>query len=110
MTQNLLRRLAEELGKALKFFHIIFYLTLCLIGYDAEAETLSPGGRGDMAVKYRGKVFIMEFKAKGSAEGALRQIEEKGYARKFEGSGLKVVKLGISFDQEARKIREVLAK
>jgi len=130
------RKLADDLGKALyredwndvkelfnqilaqipyplyekadeRFFHTIFYLTLCLIGYDAEAETLSPGGRGDMVVKMRDKVFIMEFKARGRAEEALRQIEEKGYARRFEGQGLKIIKLGIVFDPESRMVREI---
>ncbi len=93
-----------------RFFHTIFYLTLCLLGYDARAETLSPGGRGDMAVTMGGKVFVMEFKAGASAEEALRQIEEKGYARKFEGKGLKVIKVGISFDMEKREIKEIKIK
>jgi hypothetical protein len=92
-----------------RFFHTVFYLTLCLLGYDARAETLSPGGRGDMAVTMGGKVFIMEFKAGTSAEEALKQIEEKGYARKFEGKGLKIIKLGISFDVEKREVREIKA-
>jgi hypothetical protein len=111
------RKLADELGKALyreewegvkgklnqildflyekadeRFFHTVFYLAFCLLGYDAEAETLSAGGRGDMAVKMGGKVFVMEFKAGKSAEEALEQIEAKGYARRFEGKGLKIIK------------------
>jgi len=56
-----------------------------------------------------GKVFVMEFKAGESAEEALRQIEEKGYARRFEGKGLKVIKLGISFDVEKKEVKEVKA-
>jgi hypothetical protein len=132
------RKLADELGQALyredwegvkeklnqilaqipyplykkadeRFFHTVFYLTLSLLGYDARAETLSPGGRGDMAVTMGGKVFIMEFKAGARAEEALKQIEERGYARKFEGRGLKIIKLGISFDVEKREVREVKA-
>ncbi len=132
------RKLADELGKALyeekweevkekfdqilamipyplygqadeRFFHTVFYLVLCLLGYDAEAETLSPGGRGDMVVKIKGKVFILEFKAQGSAEEALRQIEEKGYARRFEGEGKKIIKVGVIFDPEERRIKEISA-
>jgi hypothetical protein len=128
------RKLADELGKALyreewegvkgklnqildflyekadeRFFHTVFYLAFCLLGYDAEAETLSAGGRGDMAVKMGGKVFVMEFKAGESAEEALEQIEAKGYARRFEGRGLKIIKLGISFDTKKREVKEVRA-
>jgi hypothetical protein len=54
-----------------------------------------------------GKVFIMEFKAGASAEEALKQIEERGYARKLEGKGLKIIKLGISFDVKKREVREI---
>ncbi len=133
------RKLADDLGKALyredwegvkevlnqilaqipyplyekadeRFFHTVFYLTLCLIGYDAEAETLSPGGRGDMAVKMGSKAFILEFKARGSAAEALQQIEERGYARRFEGQGLEVIKVGVMFDPEAREVCEVAAQ
>jgi hypothetical protein len=57
----------EQLKRKFWFFHTVFYFTLCLLGYDAEAETLSSGGRGDMALKMGGKVFIMEFKARGRA-------------------------------------------
>jgi hypothetical protein len=60
-----------------------------------------------MAVTMGGKVFVMEFKAGASAEEALRQIEERGYIRKFEGKGLKIIKLGISFDVERREVREI---
>ncbi len=98
----------EKAGE--RFFHTVFYLSLCLIGYDAEAETLSPGGRGDMAVKIKDKVFVMEFKAGAGADAALRQIEEKGYARRYEGKGLKIFKLGISFDPEKREVREIKVK
>jgi len=92
-----------------RFFHTVFYLVLCLLGYDARAETLSPGGRGDMAVSMGKKVFVMEFKAGARAEEALKQIEEKGYTRRFEGKGLKIIKLGISFDIEKREVREIKA-
>jgi hypothetical protein len=49
----------------------------------------------------------MEFKAGARAEEALKQIEERGYARKFEGKGLKIIKLGISFDVKRREVREI---
>ncbi|WP_456324179.1 AAA family ATPase [Desulfonauticus submarinus] len=90
-----------------KFFHTVFYLSLCLLGYDAEAEPLSPGGRGDMAVQMKGKAFILEFKARGSVEDAFKQIEEKGYARRFEGKALKIVRVAVVFDVEKRCVKDV---
>ncbi|WP_456325111.1 AAA family ATPase [Desulfonauticus submarinus] len=132
------KKLAEELGKALiredwgevkeifnqilaqipyplygkadeKFFHTVFYLCLNLLGYDARAEVLSSRGRCDVALTYKGKAFVMEFKAGEAAESALKQIEEKGYAKKFISCGYKkVIKLGISFDIEKREVVEIV--
>jgi hypothetical protein len=39
-------------------------------------------------------------------EGALRQIDETGYAIPFESDGRKVVKVGAAFDKETRNIEQ----
>ncbi len=133
------RKLADELGKALlredwqevkeifneilaeipyplytkadeKFFHTVFYLCLNLLGYDARSEVLSSRGRCDVAVTYRGKAFVIEFKAGVSAEEAIKQIEERGYAKRYQAKGYKVVKVGVSFDVGERLVKEVVGK
>jgi len=92
-----------------RFFHTVFYLALALSGYRAESEVLSHRGRLDMAVRYEGenRVFVFEFKAGESAEEALRQIEEKGYAERYRAQGLEVVPVGVSFDPRARRVTEI---
>ena len=93
-----------------KFFHTVFYLCLNLIGYPAEAEVLSSRGRCDVALIMRDEVFIIEFKAGVSAESAIRQIEERGYAKKYEAQGFEVIKVGVSFDVKERVVKEVVGK
>ncbi len=46
-------------------------------------------GRADAVCWTKDRVYIFEFKVDGSAEEALRQIDEKGYLipYRFEGSG-----------------------
>ncbi|RUM88675.1 MAG: hypothetical protein DSZ24_03105 [Thermodesulfatator sp.] len=87
----------------------MFYLALALSGYRAESEVLGHRGRLDMAVRYEGenRVFVFEFKAGESAEEALRQIEEKGYAERYRAEGLEVIPVGISFDPHTRRITEI---
>ena len=46
----------------------------------------------------------MEFKLKGSAEDALRQIDERGYAAPFASDSRKVLKIGINFSAQSRNI------
>ena len=46
----------------------------------------------------------MEFKLDGTAEEALKQINEKHYARPFEADTRKVYKMGINFSKKTRNI------
>ncbi|MGI5066874.1 PD-(D/E)XK nuclease domain-containing protein, partial [Treponema putidum] len=40
----------------------------------------------------------------GSAEDAIAQIKEKGYADQFKTMGKKIILIGSSFDEEERTI------
>lgn len=46
----------------------------------------------------------MEFKFEGSAEEALRQINEKNYTLPFAADPRKLFKIGINFSNEMRNI------
>ena len=50
-----------------------------------------------------GKV-IMEFKFDGSAEEALKQIEEKGYAAPLANDPRQLLKAGVNFSSKTRNI------
>ena len=51
-------------------------------------------------------VYIFEFKVDKSAAEALAQIEEKGYALPYAADKRKIYKIGVSFDSEARLLKE----
>ena len=51
-----------------------------------------------------GWVYIFEFKLDGTADEALAQIEEKGYARTYEADSRKLFKVGIVFSSETGTI------
>ena len=46
----------------------------------------------------------MEFKFDGSAEEALKQIEEKGYAAPFANDPRQLLKAGVNFSSKIRNI------
>ena len=46
----------------------------------------------------------MEFKFDGSAEEALKQIEEKGYAVPFANDSRQLIKAGVNFSSKTRNM------
>lgn len=60
------------------------------------------GGRTDVVVWMAETIYVFELKVTSSAEDAVSQIDEKGYAIPFETDGRKVVKVGVKFDKETR--------
>lgn len=85
-------------------FHNAFYILMTLIGIDAKAEVHTSDGRIDMVMETPKYVYIIELKYDSTPEVALRQIEEKGYGRKFAGDHRKVYMIGVNFSSEKRCI------
>ena len=79
-------------------------IPLKLLGMDVQNELHVSSGRIDMVVKTDKYIYIFEFKLDGSAEEALKQIEEKDYALPFESDGRKIYKIGVNFSSEKRNI------
>ena len=69
-----------------------------------QAEYRTSQGRIDLLLQTDKFVYIMEFKLEGSAEDALRQIEERGYAAPFASDTRKVLKIGVNFSSQTRNI------
>lgn len=59
-----------------------------------------------MTIKTKDYIYIFEFKLDGSADDALRQIDEKGYAKPFALDPRKLIKVGINFSLKKRCIEE----
>ena len=84
-----------------RYFQYTFYLIVKMLGfYNAVAEKETSEGRIDCVVECPDHVYIIEFKLNGSAEAALNQIDEKGYAKPYAADSRKVIVLGINFSSE----------
>jgi hypothetical protein len=88
------------------FFHTVFYLMVSASGVDARSEVLTSDGRIDLVVHVGGRIHIIEFKCNQSADAALTQIRDKGYALAYRGLGGRITLLGINFDTEKRNVSE----
>ena len=91
-------------------FQVAVYLTFTLMGQFTQCEVHSIKGRADATVETQDAVFIFEFKTNDSAENALAQIDELGYADKYSTSGKHIVKIGAEFNSEERKLVEWVRK
>lgn len=90
-----------------KHFQYTFYLILRLIGvYCLHIEQTQSQGRVDCILETPQYVYIFEFKLDGSADEALRQIEEKGYAKPYLTDSRKIVCIGVVFSSQTRSISE----
>lgn len=82
------------------------FLLLELIGENVQAEKHFASSRADCIVETEENVYIFEFKLDQSADDALRQIEEKGYAKPYEADRRKIYKIGVNFSSEKRNVEE----
>lgn len=82
----------------------ILYIVFKLMGFHTEVEYHTSNGRIDLVLKTADYIYVMEFKLNGSAEDAMRQINEKGYATAFSADKRKVIKVGINFSDTTHSI------
>lgn len=75
----------------------------CFLLYH-EKETSQ--GRADCILETAKDVYIFEFKLDGSADAALQQIEEKGYAREYSADKRQIYLVGVNFSSEKGTIEE----
>ena len=93
-------------GDAEKDFQYAMYIIFELLGEYVQTEKQTSNGRIDILLQTKEFIYIMELKVDGSADEALRQIEEKGYDRQFADDQRKLFKIGVSFSKENRRIEE----
>ena len=87
-----------------RHYQAIFYVVFTLMGQFVETEIRSARGRADAVVKTKDTIYVFEFKLNGSAEEALRQIDEKGYLIPYRLDGRRLVKVGVNFSKERRNV------
>ena len=91
-----------------KSYQAIIHLFFTLTGIYVQSEVHTTRGRLDSVIEFEDKVFLFEFKLDKSAEEAIAQIEEKGYADRFKLLGKKCTIIGINFIQEKRIVDGIL--
>ena len=88
------------------YFQSVIYLVFMLLGKLVVCEFHSSQGRADCIVETKEYVYIFEFKLDGSADEALAQIEERGYALPYAADRRTVFRVGVNFDSQERNITE----
>ena len=91
-------------GDAELYFQNAVYLIFKMMGFYVQAEYPTSDGRMDLIVQAADFIYIFEFKIDKSAEDAIKQIENKGYAHQFNADKRKLFKIGVNFSSENRKI------
>lgn len=86
------------------YFQTVIYITLTLLGQYVQCEQHMANGRIDCVIRTKQYIYIMEFKRDDSAENALKQIEDTGYADPFVADPRTVYRIGVNFDSASRQL------
>lgn len=93
-------------GETEKDFQYAMYIISALLGEYVQVERATSNGRIDLIIQTKEFVYLFELKVNADADVALRQIDEKGYARPFEGDSRKLFKIGVNFSTATRRIED----
>ena len=88
------------------YFQNVLYVFFKLMGFFVEVERATSDGRMDLIVKTADYIYIFEFKLDKSADEALQQIEDKGYALPYAADPRRLYKIGVNFSSDRRCIEE----
>ena len=97
-------------NKSERDFQTVFYLIFNLMGAHMRVKEDSAIGRADAVVYMPDAVFVFELKYDGSAEDAIRQIDEKGYLIPYSADGKRLYKIGVNYDSNQRTIGDWIIK
>lgn len=86
------------------YFQNTLYVFFKLLGFYVDVERHTSDGRMDILMQTKDYVYILELKVNQTADIALQQIEEKGYAVPFASDPRKLYKIGVNFNSVTRKI------
>ena len=88
------------------YFQAVIYLVFTLLGQYAICEMHTFNGRIDCVLESAKYIYIFEFKRDDSADSALKQIEDNGYALPFKADPRKLFKIGVAFNSEKRMLSD----
>ena len=91
-------------------FQTVFYLIFNLMGGYMRVEEDSAIGRADAVVHMPDAIYVFELKYDGSADDAIKQIDDKGYLIPYSANGKRLFKVGVNYDSQQRTIGEWIVK
>ena len=92
----------KDVATAEGFFEYTFYLIFSMLNVYARTQVKCAGGRADMVVWMPDAIYVFELKVHGTAQEALQQIDDRGYAIPYQTDGRRVVKVGVKFNIDTR--------
>ena len=84
----------------------VLFIVFRLAGLYTEVEYRTSRGRIDLVLQTADYIYVMEFKLDGSAEDAIKQIEDRQYALPFASDPRKLFKIGVNFSSRTRNIEK----
>ena len=98
----------EEVTVAEGFYEWTFYLIFSMLNVYVQTQVKCARGRADMVVFMPDAIYVMELKLNGTAQDALDQINDKGYALRYATDDRRIVKVGMGFSVEQRTMTEYI--
>ncbi|MEZ5477166.1 MAG: ATP-binding protein [Thiolinea sp.] len=94
------------------YYAAVMYAYLCSLGIDTIAEDTSNRGRIDLTLRFtlpdgQKQVYIFEFKVIDGKDGdgsALQQLQDKGYAEKYDDGINRIFLIGMEFSRSVKNI------
>lgn len=103
-------RLKARVAKFENYYHTVFYCIGTLLGLDVQVEQNTAEGFIDMVITTPDYIYLIEFKVNGTAETAIRQIEQRHYTSKFLTDSRKLYEIGIAFSKQTGTISSHIIK
>lgn len=88
------------------YFQNVMTIVFKLLGIHVQTERHTSNGRMDIVMQTSDYIYIIELKLDGTADEALKQIEDKQYATPFAMDSRTIIKIGATFGSESRKMDE----
>ena len=104
--QALLADIPYEHSPLEAYFRNLMFIIFRLVGFYCEVEHPVAGGRSDVVIKTDKYIYVLELKVDQSAEAALQQIGERGYAKPYAADPRKLFKLGVNFSTKTKRVDE----
>jgi hypothetical protein len=96
----------SDTEKTEAYYHRIFYFFFRMLYNEVNAEVRNSVGATDVVIKTPKYIYVVELKIDSSADIALQQIEEKGYATPYLTDPRQLIKLGVNFSTATRTLSD----